>query len=106
MRRRKPHPQPPHTSADGRRARVRLARWPTRHPRRLPPLTAPSAATVTIPRIVPGTRGLSTSETSLTWGEEQNAPAGSGPWPEPLGDAAYFGLAGEIVRELEPHNEA
>lgn len=28
------------------------------------------------------------------------------PWPEPLGDAAYHGLAGEIVRELLPHTEA
>ncbi|MGH7178592.1 MAG: primase alpha helix C-terminal domain-containing protein, partial [Tepidisphaeraceae bacterium] len=27
-------------------------------------------------------------------------------WPEPLGGAAYYGLAGEIVRKIEPHSEA
>lgn len=26
--------------------------------------------------------------------------------PKPLGDAAFYGLAGEIVREIEPHSEA
>lgn len=28
------------------------------------------------------------------------------PWPDPLAEAAYYGLAGEIVRALEPHTEA
>jgi hypothetical protein len=28
------------------------------------------------------------------------------PWPEPLGDAAYHGIAGEFVRLVEPHTEA
>lgn len=28
------------------------------------------------------------------------------PWPEPLSDAAYWGLAGDIVRRIEPHSEA
>jgi len=27
-------------------------------------------------------------------------------WPEPLDDAAFQGLAGDIVREIEPHTEA
>ena len=27
-------------------------------------------------------------------------------WPEPLGEAAYHGLLGEIVRRVEPHSEA
>jgi len=27
-------------------------------------------------------------------------------WPSPLGEAAYFGLAGRIVRVIEPHTEA
>ena len=27
-------------------------------------------------------------------------------WPEPLSEVAYCGLAGEIVREIEPHTEA
>jgi hypothetical protein len=28
------------------------------------------------------------------------------PWPAPIGEAAFRGLAGEIVRALEPHSEA
>lgn len=28
------------------------------------------------------------------------------PWPNPLGEAAYWGLVGEIVRAIEPHTEA
>lgn len=28
------------------------------------------------------------------------------PWPEPLDDAAYYGVAGDIVRKIEPHTEA
>src|SRR5436189_281505 len=27
-------------------------------------------------------------------------------WPEPLGEAAFHGIAGEIVRSIEPHTEA
>jgi hypothetical protein len=27
-------------------------------------------------------------------------------WPEPLGEAAFHGLAGDIVRVIEPHTEA
>jgi hypothetical protein len=27
-------------------------------------------------------------------------------WPDPLDDRAYYGLAGEIVRAIEPHSEA
>lgn len=30
----------------------------------------------------------------------------SNPWPEPLPEAAYHGLAGRIVRTIEPHSEA
>ncbi len=33
------------------------------------------------------------------------APA-TGPWPEPIDEAAYYGLAGDIVRTLEPQTEA
>lgn len=32
--------------------------------------------------------------------------ASSRPWPSPLGEAAYHGLAGEIVRTIAPHSEA
>jgi hypothetical protein len=31
--------------------------------------------------------------------EEDDTPAG---WPKPLGNAAYHGLAGTIVRAIEP----
>lgn len=27
-------------------------------------------------------------------------------WPEPLGEAAYYGLAGDIVKAIDPHTEA
>src|SRR5262245_55804125 len=30
----------------------------------------------------------------------------SDPWPEPLDEAAFYGLAGEIVRTIEPRTEA
>ena len=30
----------------------------------------------------------------------------SSAWPDPLGDAAYYGLAGDFVRLVEPHTEA
>ena len=47
-------------------------------------------------------------------GEKPAAPVGTSPsataehegWPEPLNDAAYHGLAGEIVRAIEPLTES
>lgn len=33
-------------------------------------------------------------------------PTAARKWPEPLDDAAYYGVAGAIVRRLEPHTEA
>ncbi len=30
----------------------------------------------------------------------------SATWPEPLADEAFYGLAGDIVRTIEPHTEA
>lgn len=36
------------------------------------------------------------------WEEEYSPPS----WPEPPKDYAYYGLAGEIVRAIEPHSEA
>ena len=38
--------------------------------------------------------------------EEQTSPAPGEDWPEPLGLAAYHGLAGEVVMAIEPHTEA
>ncbi len=37
--------------------------------------------------------------------DERQVPTGP-PWPASLADAAYHGLAGEIVRAIEPHSEA
>lgn len=38
--------------------------------------------------------------------EDERQVATGPPWPAPLADAAYYGLAGEIVRAIEPHSEA
>lgn len=38
--------------------------------------------------------------------EESPAPALARPWPEPMGEAAFRGLPGEIVRAVEPYTEA
>jgi hypothetical protein len=46
--------------------------------------------------------------------ESNGAGAGGGngngaektPWPDPVHEAAYYGLAGEVVRAIEPHTEA
>ena len=37
---------------------------------------------------------------------EDDARIDADPWPDPVDEAAYHGLAGEIVREIEPHSEA
>jgi hypothetical protein len=39
-------------------------------------------------------------------GDVRRAPQADAPWPEPLGEAAYHGLAGDIVRAIEPESEA
>ena len=31
---------------------------------------------------------------------------GEEPWPDPVGEPAMYGLAGQIVRAIEPHTEA
>ena len=36
----------------------------------------------------------------------QAAPAAEPAWPDPLGEVAYYGLAGEVVRTIEPHTES
>jgi len=30
----------------------------------------------------------------------------SAPWPQPLAEEAFYGLAGDIVRTIKPHTEA
>ena len=30
----------------------------------------------------------------------------SAPWPQPLAEEAFYGLAGDIVHTIEPHTEA
>ncbi len=37
---------------------------------------------------------------------EDALPASSSQWPAPLDEAAYHGLAGEVVRAIDPHTEA
>lgn len=36
----------------------------------------------------------------------ETAPTPEVPWPNPAGEAAFHGLAGDIVRAIEPHSEA
>ncbi len=36
----------------------------------------------------------------------QAAPKAEAPWPEPLAEEAYHGLAGDLVRVVAPHSEA
>lgn len=38
--------------------------------------------------------------------QARTIPVGSGRWPAPLAAAAFHGLAGDIVRAIEPHTEA
>src|SRR5262249_32488465 len=48
-------------------------------------------------------RGLLAAARDLPGPEPEVAPP---PWPKPLAEEAYHGLAGEYVRALEPHTEA
>ena len=47
-----------------------------------------------------------TASMSFTAYQDVNEIDSSDPWPDPLDEAAYHGLAGEIVRTIEPHSEA
>ena len=56
-------------------------------------------------------RLLSLAKATPESGTEFERPGSSlgtkGPrWPDPLGEKAYYGLAGDIVRAIEPHTEA
>ena len=44
---------------------------------------------------------LSRASTEPTRSANDNTP-----WPDPLGACAYHGIAGEVVRALEPHTES
>jgi hypothetical protein len=39
-------------------------------------------------------------------GSPKGAPSETHPWPAPMAEAAFHGLAGEIVHAIEPHSEA
>lgn len=39
-------------------------------------------------------------------GRDVDVPDMADPWPEPLDEAAFHGVAGELVRAIEPHSEA
>jgi hypothetical protein len=46
------------------------------------------------------------SETLDKSQETEQEPFAPASWPEPLAEPAFHGLAGEIVRAIEPHTEA
>ncbi|MCC7081806.1 MAG: DUF3987 domain-containing protein [Burkholderiales bacterium] len=59
---------------------------------------ATAANLTTVPRVREKTE--SRQEAPAAYRQERNE------WPEPLNDAAFYGLVGEIVREIEPQTEA
>lgn len=61
--------------------------------------------TVTAP-IEPATQGLLSSNSFISSPTVSQSAYSAPLWPVPLADAAYHGLAGEIVRALEPETEA
>ncbi len=40
------------------------------------------------------------------FGDDVDVPDMADPWPDPLDEAAFHGVAGELVRAIEPHSEA
>ena len=65
------------------------------------PLYAPQAA-------VPPASANGNQATVVESGQPRSADSGpiTADWPSPLGEAAYYGVLGEIVRTLEPQTEA
>ncbi|MDC0934984.1 PriCT-2 domain-containing protein [Pirellulales bacterium] len=57
------------------------------------------------PQATEDTQQTQHTDSTENGSEEEPLPE-SDPWPDPLDDAAYHGLAGEIVRAIEPHSEA
>ena len=49
---------------------------------------------------------MSDSETQVLTDEDVDGLVGKEPWPEPLNSAALYGLAGDIIRTIEPHTES
>jgi len=44
---------------------------------------------------------------SASWRDDHRAAGeDTTPWPSPIGEAAYHGIAGRVVRLIEPHSEA
>lgn len=64
------------------------------------PPREPSVATV---EITHGDRPLGQAEGAEN---DEDLPITAQAWPDPLTSDAYYGLAGDLVRELEPHTEA
>lgn len=59
-----------------------------------------------IPKFDPGAAQYTASEPTVEVTAEGSIEAAASTWPAPLAEAAYHGLAGEIVRAIEPHTEA
>ena len=56
--------------------------------------------------VIEGLVNLAPQWTSPNAVGAQQAPAAEDGWPEPIDDAAFYGLAGDVVRAIEPHSEA
>jgi hypothetical protein len=66
---------------------------------------APTLATIIGDEVVRRVREWVGVDTSVEIPSATPSPVASS-WPEPLADEAFYGLAGEIVRAIEPHSEA
>ena len=53
-----------------------------------------------------GYMSTNTSNTDGTQALDEPSSYDGLPWPAPIGEAAFHGLAGEIVQRIEPHSEA
>jgi hypothetical protein len=70
-----------------------------------PATGAPALAQIVGSEVVRCVREWLLLDSSQEVSESSVSPFTS-PWPEPLGDEAFHGLAGEIVSAIEPHSEA
>ncbi|HEY9224617.1 MAG TPA: hypothetical protein VIP27_10760 [Variovorax sp.] len=69
--------------------------------------TAPDPSVVRSPSVVPpGPEKAASEGTSVVRSSSVVPPSSSGKWPSPLAEPAFHGLAGDVVRAIEPHTEA
>ena len=72
----------------------------------LTPEQAEAAARIADGGDLAGPRAKGAGTKGRPWGFAPLSSTDSLSWPRPLGEPAYCGLAGRIVREVEPHTEA